>query len=114
MNGKESLKAQRRALVKMAQNGCKRTEMQMAFRRYYEDFCSVRNVSPADTYSKAWNKMQECIIISMECCDVWDLFKDSVSMGMFILDIYGVALAVIDKYSFEYMQTAKHQGANVF
>lgn len=114
MNRKESLKSQRRTLIEMSQAGCKRTEMQLAFCRYYEDFCSVRSVSPTGKYQTVWNQLQECILISLECCDVWTCFTDGVSMGMFILDLYGMAIDVIDKYSFEYMEPTERQGTNVF
>lgn len=107
MNEKKSFKAQRKDMIKMVLAGCKTSELVSPFRTYYEGFCKLRNLNPCGPYYEVWSQMQETIIISLECCDTWELFSDSVSMGLFVIDIYGAAIAAIGYYADGFRQFQK-------
>lgn len=106
---KQSFKAQRRDLIRKVQAGCKVSELVSPFRNYYEDFCRLRNLNPCGPYYEVWSQMQETIIISLECCDTWDLFQNSVDMGLFVISIYGAAISALDNYADGFRQEFRNK-----
>lgn len=101
MTKKQSLKTQRRNLVEMIQAGSNGSELVESFCRYYEDFSELRGNNPYGSYKDVMIQMYECIIISLECMDMWDNFNDAASMSMFLMDMYGAALRAVDNYADE-------------